>query len=152
MCLLSGILTGGAAKAADGFQIKPIEKPEDLRLMPAEAWPHPESEPGEMLLKLSYLRGLIDALQYLEVAPRSASQTLKNCQGMSLQELAATIDRYYLADPRRRELPPAAVLFRILPLSTPGQPPKAPLAPGGVPGKSQEIPMPPVNAPGQNTP
>lgn len=128
LCLIGGGWGPPSAFGAEEFKIKPIEKAGDLRLMPAGAWPHPESEAGEMLLKLSYLRGLIDALQYMEIAPRNARQTLAKCAGMDLKQLAAQIDRYYLADPRRRELPPAAVIFRILPLAPEGLKHSAPAA------------------------
>lgn len=57
---------------------------------------------------------MLDTLQYAEVAPKSSSKVLQDLSGMSLNELAAAVDSYYMADPRRRELPPAAVLFRIL--------------------------------------
>ncbi len=105
----------GAALAYEPFVVRPVKNPQDVRPLPAEAWPPPETEQGEMLLKLSYLRGIIDALQYAEVAPQTVGQVLDKLQGMTLQELAAAIDRYYLADPRRRQIPPASVLLRILP-------------------------------------
>lgn len=104
----------GTAGAAEPFVVAPVKKAEDLRLLPATAWPPPESDSAEMLVKLTYLRGLLDALQYVEVAPKSAAKTLQDLSGMSLTDLAAALDAYYLADPRRRELPPAAVFFRML--------------------------------------
>jgi len=103
------------AYADEAFKVAPVEKPGDLRLLPSNAWSGPEADQGEMLLKLSYLRGLLDALQYVEVAPQSAGLVLRKLSGLDLHQLAAEIDRYYLKDPRRRELPPAAVLFRIIP-------------------------------------
>ncbi len=108
-------LLAGAALAYEPFVVRPVKTPGDVRPLPAEAWPPPESEQGGMLLKLSYLRGVIDALQYTEVAPQTVGQVLDKLQGMTLQELAAAIDRYYLADPRRRQTPPASVLLRVLP-------------------------------------
>lgn len=104
-------------RAAQSFQVAPVKDPSAVRLLPATAWPPPESDQGQMLLKLSYLRGLLDALQYVEVAPRTAGRVLEKLKGMNLHEIAAAIDRYYLLDPRRRDLPPASVLFRILPAS-----------------------------------
>lgn len=104
-----------SAWAAEPFTVQPVEKPQQLRLLPASAWPPAESDHGEMLLKLSYLRGLIDALQYVELSPQSSGQVLAGLKGLGLNELAAAVDLYYLKDPRRRELPPAAVLFRLLP-------------------------------------
>ena len=104
-----------AAGGSKPFRAAPVKDAASLRLLPARAWPPPESDQEQMLLKLSYLRGILDALQYAEVAPKTAGRLLKDIQGMDLSEIAAAIDRYYLADPRRRDLPPAAVLFRVLP-------------------------------------
>ncbi|MFZ5585815.1 MAG: hypothetical protein ACOZHQ_07795 [Thermodesulfobacteriota bacterium] len=114
---LMGLVLGLAAPAlaADPYVVTPVNKAEEMRLLPSSAWPPPEAEQGGLLLKLSYLRGLMDALQYAQVSPRAATQALNELKGLDLNELAAAVDRYYLADPRRRELPPAAVVLRILP-------------------------------------
>ncbi len=110
------LLAAAAALAADaGYVVRPVTEPADVRLLSARAWPPPESDKGEMLLKLSYLRGLMDALQYAELAPSTASQVLAHYKGRGLADLAAQIDRFYMRDPSRRDLPPAAVLFRVLP-------------------------------------
>jgi hypothetical protein len=133
ICLLLLLAWAGAAGAADTYQVQPVAKPEDLRLLPSSAWPPPEAEGPEMLMKLTYLRGMLDALQYAQVAPRGVGKALTGLAGMSLNQLAAALDQYYLADPRRRELPPAAVLMRILPEQRAqpqtGQTPSAPPAP-----------------------
>ena len=134
MFLLLALVGAGLSRpagAAEPFVVGPVERPEQVRLLPAGAWPPPESDQGEMLIKLSYLRGIMDALQYVQVAPQSASRVLEAFKGMSLNDLAAAVDRYYLADPRRRDLPPAAVVFRILPQSQ-GQIEHSPL-PGRAP-------------------
>jgi len=115
LLLILILLLAWPAVAAEPFVVAPVKKAEDLRLLPAAAWPPPESDPAETLIKLTYLRGMLDALQYAEVAPKGASRVLRDLSGMSLGDLAAAVDRYYLADPRRRELPPAAVLFRLMP-------------------------------------
>ena len=116
LCLLALLLAWeGAAGAGEPYVVAPVRGAQDLRLLPANAWPPPEAEQGEMLLKLFYLRGLLDALQYVQVSPKSSAVALKELAGQDLQALAAAVDRYYLADPRRRELPPAAVLLRVLP-------------------------------------
>lgn len=115
LSLLALPLLAPPAQAQEAFVVPSVEKPADLRLLPATAWPPAESDQGEMLLKLSYLRGVLDALQYVEVAPQSARQALIELKGKNLHQLAAEIDAYYLKDPSRRELPPSAVLLRILP-------------------------------------
>ena len=105
----------GGAGAADPYQVTPVEKGDQLRLLPASAWPPPDADQAGLLLKLTYLRGLMDALQYAQVAPKSTSQALQDLKGLDLNTLATEVDRYYQADPRRRDLPPAAVVLRVLP-------------------------------------
>lgn len=120
-----------AAAAGGGYVVAPVDKGADLRLLTSEAWPPPEGSKADILIKLAYLRGIMDALQYLELAPRSAGRVLAAYQGLSLQDLAARIDAFYLADPRHRNLPPAVVLFRLL--APAGK--KAPAERGGRRGK-----------------
>lgn len=104
-----------AAFAQEPYVVKPVQNPDQVRPLPASAWPPPESDQSDLLLKLAYLRGVLDALQYAEVAPKTIGKVLKELEGMNLHQIAAAIDRYYLADPRRRSMPPASVLFRVLP-------------------------------------
>jgi hypothetical protein len=104
-----------SATALEPYVVKPVQNPGQVRPLPASAWPPPESDQSDLLLKLSYLRGLLDALQYAEVAPKTIGKVLSDLEGMNLHQVAAAIDRYYLADPRRRSMPPASVLFRVLP-------------------------------------
>ncbi len=103
------------AGALEPYVVKPVKDPAEVRPLPASAWPPPESDQSDLLLKLSYLRGMLDALQYAEVAPKTIGKVLSELEGMNLHQIAAAIDRYYLADPRRRSLPPASVLLRVLP-------------------------------------
>ncbi|MFH1033322.1 MAG: hypothetical protein V1806_02350 [Pseudomonadota bacterium] len=103
------------ARAEEPYLVGPVRQGQDLRLLPASAWHPADADQNEMLLKLSYLRGILDALQYVQVAPKSSGQALKQLQGQGLAELVAAIDQYYLDDPRRKELPPISVLLRILP-------------------------------------
>lgn len=105
----------GPARAEEPYVVAPVQGAQDLRLLPASAWHPGDADQNEMLLKLSYLRGVLDALQYVQLAPKSSSQALTELKGLGLGELAASLDQYYLADPRRRELPPISVLLRILP-------------------------------------
>lgn len=122
------VLASGAWAAQEAFVINRPGSGAELRLLPAEAWGPPEADGGNMLLKLSYIRGMIDALSYAQVAPRGSGQALEQLRGQSLSDVVAAIDRYYLADPRRRDLPPAAVLLRILPQQSGQQGPDAPPA------------------------
>jgi len=142
MCILIILLAlAPAASAQEPYMVKPVQNPDQVRPLPASAWPPAESNQSDLLLKLAYLRGVLDALQYAEVAPKTIGKVLKDLEGMDLHQIAAAIDRYYLADPRRRSMPPASVLFRVLPrergqvepsafprTSQPGSPEKKPEA------------------------
>lgn len=114
-CLLALFLPALPANAQQRYVVAPLNQPSQMRLLPSEAWPPPASGAGEMFVKLSYLRGVMDALQYAQVAPRQCGKVLELLAGRDLTSLAARIDTYYAKDPRRRELPPATVLIRILP-------------------------------------
>lgn len=131
------LLAPPVVAAGAGYVVAPVNKGADLRLLPSEAWPPPEGSRADILIKLAYLRGVMDALQYLELAPRSAERVLNAYQGLSLQDLAARIDAFYLTDPRRRDLPPAVVLFRLLaPAGKDAPAVKGPAPPGGQGGRS----------------
>jgi hypothetical protein len=129
------------APAEEPYVVSPVHGPQDLRLLPAAAWHPADADQNEMLLKLSYLRGILDALQYAQVAPKSSAQALSQLQGQGLGELVSAIDQYYLADPRRRELPPISVLLRILPQAA-AQAATPPLAP-----PAEKSPAPPATPP-----
>jgi hypothetical protein len=144
ICMLILLLAlAPAAFAQEPYVVKPVQNPDQVRPLPASAWPPPESDQSDLLLKLAYLRGVLDALQYAEVAPKTIGKVLKELEGMNLHQVAAAIDRYYIADPRRRSMPPASVLFRVLPrergqvepssLPRPGRPAR-PIAPAAPPG------------------
>lgn len=116
MCILFLLMAyAPSAASQEPYVVKPVQNPDQVRPLPASAWPPPESGQSDLLLKLAYLRGVLDALQYAEVAPKTIGKVLKELEGMDLHQIAAAIDRYYLADPRRRSMPPASVLFRVLP-------------------------------------
>jgi len=117
---LLGLVFGVPSAAQQGFSVQLPVNPEQIRLLPASAWPPPESSQEALLMKLSYLRGLMDALQYCALAPSGAKRVLKGLNGQDLHQLAAAIDRHYLVHPSSRSLPPAAVVWRILALESAG--------------------------------
>lgn len=110
------LLLGGLGMAAlKPFVIGQPKEAAQLRLLPSEAWGPAGDQGGNMLLKLAYVRGMVDALAYTHLAPKASAQVLPQLSGMDLNQVAAAIDDYYAADPKHRLLPPAAVLMRILP-------------------------------------
>ncbi|MBI5524443.1 MAG: hypothetical protein HY910_17600 [Desulfarculus sp.] len=145
-------LAAAPAGAEDPYVVAPVQGAQDLRLLPASAWHPGDADQNEMLLKFSYLRGVLDALQYVQLAPKSSTQALTQLKGLSLGELAASLDQYYLADPNRKD-PPIAVLLRILPEAAAQAARKAgeaaaptPAPPEG--GKPAAQPAPPATSPG----
>ncbi len=111
------LLFAGFSRANEVFRLGPISDPSQIRLLPAQAWPPPEADQGDALLKLYYLRGIVDALQYAQMDPDTSSRTLKNLKGLDLNELALQVDGYYLTHPENSSLPPASVVLKVL--STP---------------------------------
>ena len=115
-CLLVFCLgaSPAAAKGALGFTVQPPQRIKDFTLLPSGAWPPMESGQVENLVKLYYLRGIFDALQFAELDPESTARVLKHFAGKDLHQVNAEVDAYYLKDPKRRDSPPAEVLFNLL--------------------------------------
>ena len=111
-CLLC--LFSAPAWANDGFIIKPVNEADQVRLLSSHAWPH-SSEQAELMLKLAYLRGLLDAWQLSAIAPKASASVLEDLQGVSLTELVIAIDAYYQQEDENHPLPPASIVLRIIP-------------------------------------
>ena len=102
------------AWADNGFTIKPVEEAAQVRLLAAEAWPT-TNEQTELVFKLAYVRGLLDAWQLAAVAPKSSQAVLDSLQGINLNELVYALDNYYQQEQAEPKLPPASVILRIIP-------------------------------------
>ncbi|WP_156360575.1 hypothetical protein [Dethiosulfatarculus sandiegensis] len=112
--LLLALCFSNSVWAKQGFIINPVEKTEQLRLLSADAWPHLENSEQGNLLKISYLRGVIDALQYARVAPKTTEKSLEKLKGLTLQQLAHKLDNFYSENPMKKDIPPAAVIVLYL--------------------------------------
>jgi hypothetical protein len=95
------------------FVVKDIDRPEQARLLSSQAWPDGKGQ-EEIMFKLAYVRGLLDAWQIASLAPQAARQALRDLDGLNLQELAEAVDAYYRADPAHYALPPGSVILRII--------------------------------------
>ena len=104
----------GFTRANEAFRLGPITDPAQIRMLPAQAWPPPEADQGDTLLKFYYLRGLVDALQYTQIDPEASARTLDALKGMDLNDLTVQVDGYYLTHPEDSSLPPAAVVLKAL--------------------------------------
>lgn len=107
LCLLASSI----AWADNGFVVNPVQGPEQVRLLPAQTWP-PGEDQTELMFKLAYIRGLLDAWQLSTLAPKATSQVLENMQGASLLDLVRALDKYY--QDKNNQLPPGSVLLRII--------------------------------------
>jgi hypothetical protein len=107
-CLPGAALAGNAP-----FVVKDIDRPEQARLLSSEAWPNGSSQ-EEVIFKLAYVRGLLDAWQISALAPQAARQALRDLEGLSLQDVAEAVDAYYRANPAHYALPPGSVILRII--------------------------------------
>jgi hypothetical protein len=108
LCLPVTLLADGQS-----FVVKPVELPQEARLLASQAWPGGSSQ-EELIFKLAYLRGLLDAWQISSMAPQAAREVLSDLAGLSLQDLAAAVDAYYEASPANRGLPPGSVILRAI--------------------------------------
>ena len=102
-----------AARAEAPFVVKPVNEPEEVRLLASGSWPSGNSQ-GELMFKLAYIRGLVDALQLAALAPQASNQALNDLEGLSLYELAKAVDDYYGVDDQHSEIPPSSVILRII--------------------------------------
>jgi hypothetical protein len=107
-------LSAGIIRAEEAFRLGPVSDPGQIRLLPAQAWPPPEADQGDTLLKFYYLRGLVDALQYTQIDPETPARALEALKGLDLNQLAVQVDGYYLTHPENASLPPASVLLKVL--------------------------------------
>ena len=98
---------------AQAFIVNPVSEPEDVRLLSCQDWPKGRDQ-IQLAIKLSYIRGLIDAMQYVNIAPGSANEVLEKLAGYNIIDLATAVDNYYLQNLQEHQLPPASVVFRIL--------------------------------------
>ena len=97
--------------AENGFLLRPVHDPGQVRLLAAGAWPAGE-EHEALMFKLAYIRGMIAAWQLSSLAPKATSQVLDNMEGTSLLDLVRELDSCY--QDKNNQLPPGSALLRII--------------------------------------
>lgn len=107
-------LGSASALAENGFVVKPVEEVDQVRLLSSQTWPAGSGQ-EELMFKLAYVRGLLDAWQLAALAPKASNAVLHDLEGKNLSSLVNEIDAYYRADPQNYLMPPASVLLRVLP-------------------------------------
>jgi len=130
---LTALLLGAAlifssawpASAEEKFVIKPINDAAEIKTFSSQGWLSMEGLPPKdhYLLKISYLRGFMDAIQFAEIAPGQTTQVLEDLNGLDLKELADQIDKFYQDNPQYQSYSPAVVVLVILPRIKAGKPP-----------------------------
>lgn len=102
------------AVADNGYVVAPVQSSDQVRLLSAQAWPH-GTDSAELMFKLAYIRGLLDAWQLASVAPKTTAALLQDLAGLSLTELVAAVDSYYQLEEKNRLIPPSSIILRIIP-------------------------------------
>ena len=126
LLLLAGLtLYPVSLLAQETYVIGPVNESADIRAFSSQGWLSMQGLPPKdhYLLKISYLRGFLDAIQFAEVAPGQTTKMLDDFKGVNLKELADQIDQFYQDYPQYQSYSPAVVMLVILPRIKAGKPP-----------------------------
>ncbi|MBW1713830.1 MAG: hypothetical protein JRJ59_11845, partial [Deltaproteobacteria bacterium] len=76
--------------AQETYVIQPVNDSSEIKAFSSQGWLTMKGLPPKdhYLLKISYLRGFLDAIQFAEVAPGQTTQALDELKGMDLKKLA----------------------------------------------------------------
>jgi hypothetical protein len=114
-----------APAAAQRYRLRVLKGPQDFQLLSSKTWAsfkHFGAE-EEYRLKIAYLRGFFDALQYAQVAPWRAKSVFVDLKGQDLNAIVTKINDFYDRYPQYRNYTPATVILVILPRIKKGLPP-----------------------------
>jgi hypothetical protein len=106
--------TASPACGQSAYVVQPVQEVESVSLLAAGAWPL-QGEHTELMFKLAYIRGLLDAWQLSSLMPKASSQVLHDLQGLSIMEVVGALDNYYAQTPQNQQIPPSSFILRILP-------------------------------------
>lgn len=145
--LATALFQAPAASAQETYTIQPVEEVAQIKSFPSQGWLAMDGLPPKehYLIKISYLRGFLDAIQYAEVAPGQTTQILDNFSGQNLKQLADQIDKFYHDHPEYQSYSPAVVMLVILPRIKAGKPPIPEAANGTAEQKPEAKPEQPKN-------
>lgn len=123
-CALFVVCCLGLSAGADDIRrIRPIRSPDDMRLTLASAWTR-ESSPGQtQLFKMAYVAGFWDAVSLNEAGSQAIQEWTRELAGMDIEQIVATMDKFYSDYPQWRDWSPAIVLVGIVPRLRKGLPP-----------------------------
>jgi hypothetical protein len=111
-------------KSDDKSGIYRVEVSDTWYPMDATAW---TKLPSKSRSTSFYVRGFLDALVHCRiVGSLDIEKWLLDCEGMDVQQIVDTIDKFYKDYPQLRDKPPALVLIEIIPRLRKGLPPIPP--------------------------
>ena len=113
------------SRSESRYRLRPLKSESDLQLLGSKTWASFSkfSPEDEYRLKIAYLRGFFDALQYAQVAPLKAKNVFLALKGADLNTLVTRVNEFYQRYPRHRGYTPASVILFILPRLLKGLPP-----------------------------
>jgi hypothetical protein len=101
-------------RSQNAYVVQPVREVESARLLAASAWP-PQGEHTELMFKLAYVRGLLDAWQLSSLMPKASTQVLHDLQGLTIMDIVSALNNYYAQTPQNQQIPPSSFILRILP-------------------------------------
>ncbi|MBU1740417.1 MAG: hypothetical protein KKC37_02650 [Proteobacteria bacterium] len=119
----AGLIVGPAP--AQRYRLRALRGEQDFQLLSSKTWAsfkHFGAE-DEYRLKIAYLRGFFDALQYAQVAPWRAKNVFVALKGQDLNAIVTKINDFYAQYPQHRQYTPATVILIVLPRLKKGLPP-----------------------------
>ncbi len=137
--LLAAMMWPQSCLAQETYVIQPVSDSSEIKAFSSQGWLTMQGLPPKdhYLLKISYLRGFLDAVQFAEVAPGQTTSILDDLKGLDLKQLADEIDKFYQDHPQYQSYSPAVVTLVILPRIKAG---KTPIP---APDEKNEEPLPP---------
>jgi hypothetical protein len=125
ICVGASVFLFAAPSVAQRYRLRVLKGPQDFQLLSSKTWAsfrHFGTE-EEYRLKIAYLRGFFDALQYAQIAPWRAKNVFVALNGLDLNAIVTKINDFYDRYPQYRTYTPATVILVILPRLQKGLPP-----------------------------
>jgi len=110
---------------AQRYRLRVLRGEQDFQLLSSKTWASFKhfGADDEYRLKIAYLRGFFDALQYAQVAPWRAKNVFVALKGQDLNAIVTKINDFYARYPQHRQYTPATVILIVLPRLSKGLPP-----------------------------
>ena len=120
------IQTGDApVTSQDDYIIGPINGSGSIKSLPVRNWLTSGALGPDIhyRAKLAYIRGFLDAVQFVELTPGQTTEILDDLKGLTIAQTTAKIDELYTKQPKLQSYSPAVVVIFMLPRVMGGQSP-----------------------------